>query len=534
MPNNKNFIELNNIYKTYLSNGANALNGADFSLRKGEIHALLGENGAGKSSLMHILAGFIKPESGIITINNIKQHFNNSSDALKKRIGMVRQKPELIKGLRVWEECVLGAEPHFGPFIAKQSARKKVLSISESWDFDLNIDEKTQNLDIADMQKTAILSLLLKDVECLIFDETTAVLNSSETEKIYSLLKKLKTQGLGLVLISHKLEEVLGIADRITVLYKGKTAAVLNSKDCTNEKLTALIFGTKEQTFKSDNTAYEQKALNPYTQTTLQVTNLCIEEDGLPHLKNISFKNETQICAVTGLKGSGTETLELAIAGLVKAKSGCIKINGKDISGLGINAYYSASAAYFGKGTTLPSGKTIKSHDISLSISDNILIHSHKKLSSGIFLNKKNTNKWTDSILKTAGLKNKPNQKAGTLSGGMLQRLLTARELSEDSSFVMMSEPGWGLDKARRAILHNTIKTAAHNGKFFLLFFSDIDDIFDLCNSVLVLRKGEIALQMHLSTTQNPQEREQLKQHIYNAMFHHQSPDRLQETQQGQ
>ena len=235
-------VEMKGIGKYFSSNGVQALEHAEFELLPGEIHALAGENGAGKSTLMHIMAGYLKPGAGTLRLDGKERRFRSPADALAAGIGMVRQHPSLVPGFAVWEDCVLGGEPRVGPFLNRKAARNLVRRISERWGFDLPIDRPTDTLTVSLRQKAAILALLLRNAAYLVFDEPTAVLTPGETEGLFSLFSQLRAGGKGIVLISHKLEEILSLADRVTVLRKGRTAAVSPVASLTRESLTALIF----------------------------------------------------------------------------------------------------------------------------------------------------------------------------------------------------------------------------------------------------------------------------------------------------
>ncbi|MDR3161283.1 MAG: ATP-binding cassette domain-containing protein, partial [Spirochaetaceae bacterium] len=234
-------VELKGIGKYFSSNGVQALDRADFDLLPGEIHALVGENGAGKSTLMHIMAGYLKPGAGTVCLDGRERNFRSPADALASGIGMVRQHPSLVPGFAVWEDCVLGGEPRAGPFLNRKAARNLVRRLSDRWGFGLPIDRPTDTLTVSLRQKAAILALLLRKAAYLIFDEPTAVLTPGETAGLFALFSQLRSDGKGIVLISHKLEETLSLADRVTVLRKGRTAAVYSAASLDQTALISLI-----------------------------------------------------------------------------------------------------------------------------------------------------------------------------------------------------------------------------------------------------------------------------------------------------
>ncbi|MDR2362838.1 MAG: ATP-binding cassette domain-containing protein, partial [Spirochaetaceae bacterium] len=261
-------VELSGIGKYFPLNGIYALDNAGFELRPGEIHALLGENGAGKSTLMHVMAGYLKPSTGTVRVNGREQHFSAPADALAAGIGMVRQYPNLVPGFTVWEDCILGSEPLSGPFINRKKARNRIRSLSERWGFDLPIDRPTDSLTVSLRQKTAILALLLRNAEYLVFDEPTAVLTPGETQGLFALFTQLKAEGKGVALISHKLEETLGLVDRVTVLRRGRTVAVRSAASLDAQSLGDLMFGLEEGEEKTGGSSapispFPQKSDNP-------------------------------------------------------------------------------------------------------------------------------------------------------------------------------------------------------------------------------------------------------------------------------
>jgi simple sugar transport system ATP-binding protein len=340
-------IELRGIQKYFPSNGIYALDKVDFDLHAGEIHALLGENGAGKSTLMHIMAGYLKPGGGHILVDRREERFASPGDALASGIGMVRQHPQLTPGFAVWEDCILGAEPCFAGLVRRKKARAAVRALSERWGFDLPIDRPTGSLTVSQRQKAAILALLLRNTRCLIFDEVTAVLSPQETQGLFILFNKLKEEGRGIVIISHKLEETLGLADRVSVLRKGRIAASRSAASLDPEQLNALMFDTKSSPV--DEEAPNEKPVlrkgsalpNSSAPTrpefpALRVQDLSVELKGRPFIRNVTLELfPGTILGIAGVRDSGLETLELAITGFLRPSAGRIILNDREITGGG-------------------------------------------------------------------------------------------------------------------------------------------------------------------------------------------------------
>ncbi|MDR1429996.1 MAG: ATP-binding cassette domain-containing protein, partial [Spirochaetaceae bacterium] len=313
-------IELRHIEKIFPGNGVRALAGADFELLPGEIHALVGENGAGKSTLMHIMAGSLEADSGSIIIDGNERRLKNTAAALNAGIGMVRQHPRLVPGFRVWETCSLG----FSGWIRTGAWKRRVGELSRRWGFDLDADRPSASLSVGERQKCAVLALLLRNAKYLILDEPAAVLSPAETERLFDLLKKLRSGGRGIVLISHKLEETLRAADRITVLRRGETAACMPAGEISPGEISSLIFGSARNAAHGGDIPIRDKTANPsgaesadtIVENILEVKNLSVEIPGKPFIRSVSFSlSPGTITGIAGVRDSGLESLELALTG---------------------------------------------------------------------------------------------------------------------------------------------------------------------------------------------------------------------------
>ncbi|MDR2659769.1 MAG: ATP-binding cassette domain-containing protein [Spirochaetaceae bacterium] len=514
-------VELRKIYKTFLSNGARALEGADFDLRRGEIHAVFGENGAGKSTLMQILAGFERPDSGEIIIDDKKRRFSSPADALSIGISMVRQRPELCPGLRVWEACVLGAEARRGPFFCKHSSRDMVSRLSREWGFDLPVDALSETLTAAERQKAAVLAALLRKTRLIIFDEPTAVLNQIESQNFFALVGRLAAAGHTLVIISHKLDETLALAHRATVMRKGIRAAVLDKSEFDAQKIIALMFGQDYETDGGGDSALYaahieadkrvkaeavpltrplmQSTMQPLMRPLMRAENLTVTQAGCPAIHSINMElYGGTIYGLAGVRESGTETLMLALSGFLKLEAGRVFINGCPVFGGDLNSvlcFRGSGGVYLG----MDGGQT--ACDKRLSIYENLIIHAHRRFPHPLFgkigiLDGRRLREWAFSLTQKAGIAGQLSAKAGGLSGGMLQRLLETRELAENAKLILMSEPGWGLDVRRRRALYGLLRKEAEAGKAVLLFLSDLNDLLEVSGEIFVMSGGSIALRL--------------------------------------
>jgi len=540
-------VELKGISKFFPSNGVTALENAELTLYPGEIHALLGENGTGKSTLMHILAGYFPPTSGTILVDGKLRHFSAPADALDIGIGMVRQHPGFIKGFMVWEDCILGAErnkqgngqsrprqdqpagffrKHRSLFLDPLRARKQVKELSNQWGFDLPLDADAESLTVSQRQKAASLALLLRDVKWFIFDEPTAVLTPAETQALYGLFRGLRAAGCGIILITHKLDEALAISDRVTVISHGVTHEARKTEEITLDMLKDAIFGPGQ---KDHSSKLKTTGVNPdrddSQQPVLLIKNLTLEPPGLPCIRNISLRlMPGKILGITGVRDSGLETLELAVTGLLEQQKrtekrsgepakyrdsnqrknlcsfkGSIILNNKDITGKGVRAFRDNGGAYLGAdrlGINLASELPLK---------ESLMIHAYRRGTANRRFNTRRNapgllglldmnylNSWCQKIMHRAGIARPVSNRASSFSGGMLQRILLAREFAEEASLVVLSEAGSGLDQYNRGKLADELKSLVRRGASTLLFSTDMDELISVADDIMVLRNGTL------------------------------------------
>jgi simple sugar transport system ATP-binding protein len=480
-------IELINISKRFPGNRHNTLTGANWDLREGEIHALLGENGAGKSTLMHIPAGFVKPDTGQIKLHGAITRIDGPSAARKKGIGMVRQRPEVCPGVAVWEHCVLGMD---GFWFRPAVLRKKAAAVAARFAIDLPLDAQTDTLNDAGRHKAAVLAVLLSGARCLILDEPGAVLNKAENAALDRLFPALAAQGFSIALITHKLDEALRIAGRITVMRNGRIIETRPAAAWTRTELEERMFGRFDK---------EHQAAVCQKNTCLEPPALSVSNLNAGILNTVEFSVHCgEIVGIAGQKSDGIETLEMAICGYNMPDSGMITVLGRNTAG-DMRAFRQAGGAYVAAGLRRTDGAaggrqpslSIAGFDRSLSLYDNLIIHHHAESAGGaVFMNKKKLNGLVRGILEKARIKVRPKRKLGILSGGMLQRLVLERELESAGGFLVISQALWGLDIEQRRRLGRKIKDAAADGIGILLFASTLEDLSELCRRLFVLEKG--------------------------------------------
>ncbi|MCL2006888.1 MAG: ATP-binding cassette domain-containing protein [Treponema sp.] len=491
-------VELKSISKYFPSNGVMALTGASITLRPGEIHALLGENGSGKSTLMHVLAGYFLPTDGSILIAGKPRRFSAPGDALACGIGMVRQHPALIGGFKVWEDCILGAERQkegtflsgISPFYSPRLLKSKVREVSEGRGFNLPLESPTQSLTISERQKAAVLSLLLRGVKWLIFDEPTSVLTTEEKENFFKLLADLRKEGRGIFLITHKLEEALHLSDRITVIRGGIIEKTFDSKEASLEVLEKAIFQGSDTIYSTKMTPSGSTISSINKKPVLSVNDLMIKLPGATELNKISFNIPCgEILGITGVRDLGLEALELALCGLLSpardlTMQGSISLNGYEILGKGVLAFRRAGGAYLGPdrlGVNLASG---------LPLRESLLIHAFRRLKRGIFLKAGPLTEFCRRIMDGAGIDRSPSAPVDSFSGGMLQRILLAREFAEEASLLILSEGGSGLDYSKRLELEQRLREIAGQEKAVLLISTDVHELITVADRILVLEEG--------------------------------------------
>jgi len=497
-------VELRGIGKYFPSNGVTALENADFVLRPGEIHALLGENGSGKSTAMHILGGYFPPSSGGIFVDGKERRFRSSADALAAGIGMVRQHPGVVRGFKVWEDCILGAEKHklstgqkrkgsflfFDPVLSKKSVEEK----ASLWQIKLPLDMKAETLTVSQRQKAAVLALLLREVKWFIFDEPTSVLTPGETESLFELIGQLRSEGRGVIFITHKLDEALAVSDRITVIRGGITMEPRNTKGLSIDELRETIFGHGERRQFGNGDCHH------FGNTILSITDMTFAPPGLPSVKNVNLElRGGEIIGITGVRDGGLETLERAVTGLSRNSGkkpgefkGSITLNGHDITGKGVRAFRDAGGIYLGADRL---GYNLAPD---LPLSESLIIHVCRRARRGIFLDMNRLKSWCSHIMDGAGIARSASGKAFSFSGGMLQRILLAREFADayevgDASLMVLAEPGSGLDQTNRVKFEEEIRSIVSHGAAALIFSTDIEELTSIADEIKVLRNGELS-----------------------------------------
>jgi len=485
-------LELKNISKYFPVNGVMALEDVNFILKAEEIHALLGENGSGKSTLMHILSGFFPQSAGSILIDGKERRFFSPADALACGIGMVRQHPSFIRGLKVWENCILGSERKGRLLFNSRLSKKAVEEKASQWRINLPLDSLAESLTVGQRQKAAILALLLRDVKWFIFDEPTTVLSAEEKESLFELFKRLCGEGRGIIFITHKLKEALAIANRVTIIRHGATQESRETSELSAEELRREIFGA----YMTENSKEQKKNSRQNTDESpiLIINDLHLEPPGLPAIKNVNLRlTPGMIMGITGNRDGGYETLEYAITGFleiddknVNYNSGSIILNGYDITGKGVRAFRNAGGAYLGADRL---GSNLARE---LPLFESLIIHAYRRERLGIFLNMAYLKAWCGKIMKRSGVMRSVEDKPASFSGGMVQRILLQREFAEDVPLLVLTEPGSALDQINRAALADALREYAGGGRAVLVFSSDAEELKFFTDEIMALKEGTL------------------------------------------
>lgn len=477
-------VEMKNITKTFGEIRAN--DSVDFSAGTGKIHALVGENGAGKSTLMNILYGMYHPDDGKIIINGKETKINSPAEAIKHGIGMVHQHFMLVSTLSVLENIILGKEVTGSlGIIDKQRSRQKVNKIIKSFGINVDLDAPAGSLPVGIQQKTEILKLLYRNAEILILDEPTAVLTPQETMELFKTLTELKNDGKTIILITHKLGEVLAISDSVTVLRRGKVTGELNTASTDKAELSRLIVGSEPE-------VPGEKENSPGKEIILEAENIYAKNDrGSNALQGVSLRIcKGEILGIAGVEGNGQTELAEIICGLRKKASGAMKINGKEDSETQI-AHIPADRHKYGM---------VKE----FSLAENVILgrEAENKFSKSGLLKRSGINLFTSELIEKYDIRPSDiNTAIGMLSGGNQQKVVAAREMTKDSELIVISHPTRGLDIKAANFVHIAILNESKKGKAILLISSELSELIKLSDRIAVMYNGKITAELDPKVT---------------------------------
>ena len=464
--------------------GVVASNGVNLAVRKGEIHCLLGENGAGKTTLMRILYGLYQPDEGEIILNGKAVRISSPRAALSYHIGMVHQHFRLVPTLTVAENVVLGLNEGTGPFLNYKQTCKKISDIADKYGLVVDPRAKVWQLTVGQRQRVEILKALYREASILIMDEPTSVLTPQEVDQLFSTLRTLVDDGLTIIFITHKLDEVMEISDRVTVLRKGKAIATVNTAETNKAQLAELMVG-REVVFR-----LEKNEVNRGEKILVVDDVHALNDRGLPALRGTSFDlYEGEILGVAGVSGNGQRELAEVLTGLRRARRGHVTLEGRamincsarEISDMGV-AHVPTERKRIG---TVPN----------MTVRDNLILKTYRKppFSHGMFLDNKaaeeNARKAMDEYQIMAP---SIDTAVKVLSGGNIQRVVLARELSGDPRLIIAAHPTYGLDVGATEQVREILLAQRDRGAGILLISEDLEEIMTMSDRILVLFEGRV------------------------------------------
>ncbi|HEX3824995.1 MAG TPA: ABC transporter ATP-binding protein [Mycobacteriales bacterium] len=476
-------LELEGITKRFGDLVAN--DGIDLTVEPGEIHCLLGENGAGKSTLMNVLFGLLRPDGGEIKVDGKVVRFADPGDAIAQGIGMVHQHFMLVPVFSVAENVVLGFEPtrQLG-FLDRKEARSEIRRLSAEFGLEVDPDAIVEDLPVGLQQRVEILKALLRDVSLLILDEPTAVLTPQETEGLFTIMRSLAASGRSILFITHKLKEVLALAERITVVRQGRVIGTTTPSESNEQDLATMMVGRNV-----DLVVRKQKAKPG--ETVLELSGLTLADDrGVTTVDHVDLTVRAgEIVALAGVQGNGQTELSESLLGLQHVSSGTVELDGKNITGTTPRAALRAGIAY------IPEDRQLEGLVLGMSISDNLVLDLHDQAPYAR-RGARNLTEVHDSAQRKLSefdiRASSVDTPVGTLSGGNQQKVVAARELSRPVRLLVASQPTRGLDVGSIEYVHRRIIAERDRGVAVLLVSSELDEILALADRVAVMCRGAI------------------------------------------
>jgi len=478
------YIEMQGISKQFGTVLAN--DDASLSVNQGEVLALLGENGSGKSTLVNMLAGIYTPDSGSIHVNGSHCHFGSPQNAIAAGVGMVHQHFKLIPVMSAWENISLGEKQRsfFDIFINKNNINKNIAKLEERFGLKTDHDKKVYDMSVGEKQTVEILKMLYRGASALILDEPTAVLTPQETKRLFAMLESMKQEGCAVIIITHKLDEVMEISDRVTVMRKGKTIATVKTSETNTRELTGMMVGA------SISLEIKRDKPSAHDNPVMKVENLGYTgAEKKPLLDNISFDlYPGEILGLAGIAGSGQKELCEIIAGLRKANSGDVIYRGGSILGLSPRQVRDSGVVM----SFVPEDRLGMGLVGGMSVADNILLRSYKN-NPGLFVDRVAGNALAEKIIKRHAISTPSVQHiVRKLSGGNIQKVLLGREIDAAPSVLITAYPVRGLDIGASYGIYDLLNEEKKNGVAVLYIGEDLDVLMELCDRLMVFHAGKI------------------------------------------
>jgi simple sugar transport system ATP-binding protein len=477
-------IEMLHITKEFP--GIKANDDITLQLKKGEIHALLGENGAGKSTLMSILFGLYQPEEGIIKKDGQVVQINNPNDATALHIGMVHQHFKLIEVFTVLDNIILGAEDTKLGFLQKKEARKRVQELSDRYGLAIDLDAKVEDITVGMQQRVEILKMLYRDNEILIFDEPTAVLTPQEIEELMHVMRGLAQEGKSILFISHKLNEIMEVSDRVTVLRKGKYIGTIDTKSTSKEELSRMMVGRPVQLVVDKTPAQPKEPV------------LTVENFSVPSklhkgnaVKNVSFSVRAgEIVCIAGIDGNGQTEFVHALSGLEKNNGGTVTLCGKDITNESIRSRSKDGMSH------IPEDRHKHGLILDYTLEQNMVLQRYyePQFQNHGFIKFDAVRAYSQKLIEQYDVRSGqgPVTVARSMSGGNQQKAIVAREIDRDLPLIIAVQPTRGLDVGAIEYIHKQLVAQRDAGKAILLVSLELDEVMNLSDRILVMYEGEI------------------------------------------
>ena len=476
-------VSMKNIVKTFP--GVKALDNVNFELRSGEVMALLGENGAGKSTLMSVLFGLYQPEKGIIKVRGREVKIKGPLDANALGIGMVHQHFKLVHNFTVLQNIVLGMETVSHGFLKMDNARKKVVELSERYGLYIDPDALIQDITVGMQQRVEILKMLYRDNEILIFDEPTAVLTPQEIDELMATMKEFAKEGKSILFISHKLNEIMAVSDRVTVLCKGRHIGTVNTAETDKQALSNMMVGRPVQL------EVRKKAAKP-GEAVLSVRDFCVPSKA--HKRNavdhVSFDVRAgEILCVAGIDGNGQTELVYGITGLEKRSGGTVTLCGEDISHASIRRRN-------GNLSHIPEDRHKHGLVLDFSLEQNLVLQRYRErqFQTNGFINRGAVREYAQRLIEQYDVRSGqgPVTAARSMSGGNQQKAIIARELDREKPLVVAVQPTRGLDVGAIEHIHSQLVAERDKGRAVLLVSLELDEVMNLSDRILVMYEGQI------------------------------------------
>ena len=478
-----NIIETKDLTKYFGKFCAN--NCINLEIKQGEIRAIIGENGAGKTTLMNMLYGILQPSSGEIHVKGKKVSMNSPKDAIALGLGMVHQHFKLVPSLTVYENIMIGSEITRMGLIDVKEEKKRVSELIEKYKFDLNPEEKVADLSIGAMQRVEIVKMLYRNVDVLILDEPTSVLTPQEVDELIESLQELNKQGMTIIIITHKLQEVKKLAHKITVIRHGQMIGTVDEKDASMEDLAYMMVG--RSVLMNVNKGQKNADMN---NVVYEVKNLTVlGQRGNTAVNNVSLKvHKGEILGIAGVEGNGQTEFAKTIYGMMTCKEGKIFLKNEDITNAWPNEIRKKGAG------VIPEDRYDEGLCLGMKVSENLIAgyHGRPNVYKTPFFNKKNIKENKNRLIKEFDIRlsaDDPN--VSGLSGGNAQKIIIAREFTADPDFLICCQPTRGVDVGSIESIHKKIIEFRQEGKAILLISSELSEIMTLSDRILVMYKGE-------------------------------------------